>query len=187
MDPRCSLCDSKGDFLDSMCEPCDALFLDSLSRISSRLPGDTEISELFRLAGEQVKERLEMHRLVARGGPVEVFLYPFGQNVRYVKLGEIPVEGSFATVILTIEVGKGALSRRGLHAIITHHESFKVDGEGLERDRVAPMIENACEDLVSFCTTHSYCLGFPMDRCDPILKVAQEWVALGRTRMGCLP
>ena len=113
--------------LDGLCEPCDAKWLNELSRVVPTASDETPLRELFgQVSASLLLKHNELSKLFQEGekGTVPVYKYAFGQDIRYLLLGEFEIDGAYRTVVCTLESGKGNMCRTGLHWIVVHNESF---------------------------------------------------------------
>jgi hypothetical protein len=81
---------------------------------------------------------------------VPVYRYAFGQDVRYLLLGEFEVDGRHFTVVCTLESGKGNMVRTGLHWIVVHHEGLLTEDRLLVADAsafVRERVDAFCKEM----------------------------------------
>ena len=119
----CQFCNAATeDVVDGICDVCEPMWLDAIAHVSQdrSTHGNTTIVDLIRRANVHAHAYVRLQTALGKGGPVQVHLYEFGQNVRYVHLGEFAVDGGTYDVICTLERGKGGMRRTGLHGIVTH-------------------------------------------------------------------
>ncbi len=122
----CKFCGASDGVVDCMCDRCEARWLEEVSYVAPECEDDTPIADLFRRTDASLWARDERTKLLAlsEGGPVPVYLYGFGQDVRYILLGEFAVgEGGgrgHRMAICTLDNGKGGMRRAGLHGIVAH-------------------------------------------------------------------
>ena len=147
----CKFCRSSVRVADGICDACERRWLVEVGRIAPECGDDTPIADLFRRADASVRAQMALDEKLREGGPVPVYLYGFGQDVRYVVLGELAVEGEGAggrrstmhyTVVCTLDCGGGGLRRAGLHRIVAHDLNTTAEGS-LPVDDAAEIVASA--------------------------------------------
>jgi hypothetical protein len=86
------------------------------------------------------------------------------------------LNGGFYTVIQTLNPGKGALVREGLHVCVAHDASTLLMSQGLERSEAISRVCKSCDELKLVAESHSFNLGFPVQQCDFVFQVARDWI-----------
>lgn len=146
----CKFCSASSvGVVDGICDACEGRWLVEVGRIAPECGGDTPIADLFRRADASMRAQMALDEKLREGGPVPVYRYGFGQDVRYVVLGELVEEGERAddrrmyfTVVCTLDCGEGGLRRAGLHRIVAHNLNTPTEGS-LLFDDAAEIVESA--------------------------------------------
>ena len=125
---ECSICKiTDTGVCDGLCDSCESKFINEISNEVHSMPGETPVHELFYHVS---KVWIDQHELSLKllpvstqeQGTVPVYKYEFSQDVKYLRLGEFMMNDVYYTVICTLESGKGAMRRIGLHYISAHNE-----------------------------------------------------------------
>ena len=140
----CKFCNiTSSTVVDQICDVCEPMWLDKMPIVS-----DMILKDVFRHADDAMyTEKM----LTENSGQVPVYMYEYGQNVRYIHIGDfVTFDGEikcYQSVICTLDRGKGRLVRKGLHIVHTNATSNALTNFSLKKDDATRIVSKAISNF----------------------------------------